>query len=47
MRAIISGETPEYLEAPEQWGADLYEAEQERSAGFRDGVRLARDIARY
>jgi len=44
MRAIISGETPEYREAPEQWGADLYEAE-ERSAGFRDGVRLGRDIS--
>ena len=54
MRSIVSGEDPEYMEAPEQWGEDLYEErkaleedEQERSAGFRDGVRLGRDVAGY
>lgn len=54
MRAIIAGEDPEYMEAPNQWGEDLYEERKaleadalERSVGFRDGVQLARDIADY
>lgn len=42
MRSIVSGEDPEYLEAPDRWR----DADRERSAGFRDGVRLCRDVAR-